>query len=142
MEQIVIRQRTDEQYHESYWVWPKQKDPKGVAIIPVLVGHLKKLQQGQDCILVGWVWNVDFKNLRIKTIMNDQSMLEATVRVLKQKINNHFRIVFLPEDDSFSRIRVFTLLLVSKISKEKLHDTMNQAWSKYTTVAFQFEKQL
>jgi hypothetical protein len=139
-EKIVVNQRQDEQYHESYWVWPKQKEPNGVSMIPVLVGHLKELQQGQDCILVGWVWNIDFKHPYVKTIMENASLRDATVEKLKQIINNHFRIVFLPEDSSFSRIRVITLLLVNRIAKIKLHDTLVQSWSKYTSVLSEFQK--
>jgi hypothetical protein len=103
---MVVNKRQDEQYHESYWVWPKKGGHKRGPTIPVLVGHLKQLQQGQDCILVGWVWYVDFKSPDVKTIMENASLRDAAVQKLKQIINNHFRIVFLPEDDSFSRIRV------------------------------------
>ena len=117
-DKIVVNQRQDEQYHESYWVWPKKEGPKSEPAIPVLVGHLKELQQGHDCILVGWVWYVDFKNPYVKTIMENGPLRDAAVQKLKQIINNHFRIVFLPEDNSFSRIRVFTLLLISRMTKQ------------------------
>lgn len=140
-DKIVVNKRQDEQYHESYWVWPKKEGHKGGPTIPVLVGHLKQLQQGQDCILVGWVWYVDFKNPYVKTIMENAPLRDAAVQKLKQIINNHFRIVFLPKDDSFSRIRVFTLLLVNGITKTKLHHTMKQSWSKFGTVLSEFEAQ-
>jgi hypothetical protein len=140
-DKIVVNQRQDEQYHESYWAWPKNEGPKRELTIPILVGHLKQLQEGQDCILVGWAWNIDFKNPYIKAIMENESLRDAAVQKLKQIINNHFRIVFLPEDNSFSRIRVFTLLLVSRITKAKLHDTMEQSWSNFAIVLSEFEKQ-
>jgi hypothetical protein len=140
-DKIVVNQRQDEQYHESYWAWPKNEGPKREPKIPILVGHLKQLQEGQDCILVGWVWNIDFKNPYIKAIMENASLRDTAVQKLKQIINNHFRIVFLPEDNSFSRIRVFTLLLVSRITKTKLHDSMEQSWSKFAIVLSEFEKQ-
>jgi hypothetical protein len=60
-DKLVFNQRQDEQYHESYWVWPMKEGHKRGPTIPVLVGHLKQLQQGRDSILVGWVWYVDFK---------------------------------------------------------------------------------
>jgi hypothetical protein len=138
---VVVNQRQDERYHESYWVWPKKGGPKREPTIPILVGHLKQLQQGQDCILVGWVWNIDFKNAYVKTVMENAPLRDAAVQKLKQIINNHFRIVFLPEHNSFSRIRVFTLLLVTRVTKTKLHDTMEQSWSKFATVLSEFEKQ-
>jgi hypothetical protein len=139
-EKIVVNEREDERYYESYWVGPKQKDPERVSI-PVLVGYLKKLQQGEDCILVGWVWTIDLNHPYVKTVMENPALRDAAVQKLKQTINNHFRIVFLPDDSSFSRIRVFTLLLVNRITKTKLHDTIVQSWLKYATVLFEFEKQ-
>jgi hypothetical protein len=73
--------------------------------------------------------------------MENAPLRDAAVLKLKQIINNHFRIVFLPEDDSFLRIRVLTLLLVSRITKTKLHDTMEQSWSKFGIVLSEFEAQ-
>lgn len=101
---LVVNEREDDLYHESYWVWPKPKDgrAKVVPMIPVLVGHLKKLQQGQDCIFVGWAWTVDLKHLYVKTVMDNPILRNALVQKLKQIINNQFRIDFLPNDNSFT----------------------------------------
>jgi hypothetical protein len=140
-EKFVVNERNDDQYHESYWVWPKKSSSKRRRLIPVLVGHLKEFQRGQDCVLVGWRWIVDMKQPYVKTVMNNEVMRDTVVQQLKQIINNHFRISFLPDDESFSTIRVFTLLLTSQLTKKKLHDSIRKSWLKYAEVLFQFEGQ-
>ena len=52
-QKLVINEREDDNFYFSYWIWPTKKRAKS-KLIPFLIGHLKKLQQGQDCILMGW----------------------------------------------------------------------------------------
>jgi hypothetical protein len=63
------------------------------------------------------------------------------LEILDQLINGNFRIKFLPNENSFSQIRVFTLIPVNLISKQIMHKMIIDLWLKYATMQFQFEKQ-
>lgn len=136
---FVVNNREDDRFHFSYWVWPNQKGSD--KIIPFLVGHLKELQQGQDCILMAWGWTIDLKHHMVKSVMYNPQLRDALVQKLKQIINNKFRIRFLPNDTSFSEIKVSTLVLVDQITKTILYNTITDLWLKFATVRFQYEKQ-
>ena len=73
--------------------------------------------------------------------MDNPKLRNALLDKLKQIINGNFRIKFLPNENSFSQIRVFTLIPINLITKAIMHKMIIDLWLKYATVLFQFEKQ-
>jgi hypothetical protein len=139
---LNFKEFENENFHFSYLVWAmKQGSNVGSKIMPIQVGYLKQLQQGHECILMGWGWTVDIKNNKVKTVMDNPKLRNALVEKLKQIIDSNFRIKFLPDDNSFSAIKVFTLIPVDVITKPIMHKTVIDLWLKYATVQFQFDKQ-
>lgn len=119
----------------------KQGSNVGSKIIPIQLGYLKPLQQRPECILMGWGWTVDIKNNKVKTVMANPKLRGALVEKLKQIIDSEFRIKFLPDDNSFSAIKVFTLIPADVITKPIMHKAVIDLWPKNATVQFQFDKQ-
>jgi hypothetical protein len=139
---LNFKEFENENFHFSYLVWTKKQGSNvGSNIIPIQVGYLKQLQQRQECILMGWGWTVDLKHYKVKTVMDNPKLRNALVEKLKQIINGNFRIKFLPNENSFSQIRVFTLIPVNFITKPIMHKMIIDLWLKYATMQFQFEKQ-
>ncbi len=132
----------DNRFHFSFLVWGKQPGTLlGAQIAPIQLAYLKQLHDGHECILAGWGWPVDFKNLKVKSVMDNPKLRDALVQKLRQIINDKFKISFLPNDNSFSEIKVFALLPVNQVTKEILDNAIIQPWLKFATVCFQFEKQ-
>ena len=113
----------------------------GSKIMPIQVGYLKQLHQSQECILLGWGWPVDLNHHKVKTVMDSPQLRNALVQKLKQIINDIFPIKFLRREDSFSEIRVFTLIPVNLITGPIMHKMIIDLWIKYATMQFQFDKQ-
>ncbi|HEX9319812.1 MAG TPA: hypothetical protein VF884_12840 [Nitrososphaeraceae archaeon] len=73
--------------------------------------------------------------------MDDKQLKNNLVYKLKEIIDGKFRIGFLPNDDSFTEIKVTALAITNKITKEILENTISDLWLRYFTVTFQFERQ-
>ena len=78
---FVINERIDPNYYFSFWIWPKEDQ----YLIPVLVGNLKEILNGRNCILVGWGWNLNLQDDTIKRAINNPIMRTNFVRELRNK---------------------------------------------------------
>jgi hypothetical protein len=45
-------------------------------MIDVVVGHLKELVSGHQCLIIGWEWKLDLKNKLVRAVLSD-SILKA-----------------------------------------------------------------
>ncbi len=140
---LAFKEIQDNRFHFSFLIWGKKRGTLlGAKIIPIQMAYLKQLQQGPECILMGWGWNVEqAKNVMVKSVMENSQLRNALVQKLREIINDKFKISFLPTDNPFSEIKVTALLLVNQLTKEIVDNAIIQLWRRFATVAYQFEKQ-
>lgn len=133
---VVNEREIDNEFHFSFWIWPKTSG----KVIPLIIGLLKQPVKGQDCILIGWGWNVDTKSDVMRDIINDPEKTTNLVNALKKVINpQKYNLKISPDEVHLEAIRVSFIYPIDRIDMESLRREITETWLQYANLLLHIE---
>jgi len=134
---FVVNERDDDNYRFSFFIWGKEKR-KG--LIPILIGYLKKPENNQECISIGWGWNLDLQSDVVRDVLNDPDKKSRFISSVRKVIDpKKYLLYFEPNEIELKVIKVIFVYPIDWLSKEQLYNEIIQLWVQQANVILHFE---
>jgi hypothetical protein len=87
-------------------------------MIDVVVGHLKELVSGHQCLIIGWEWKLDLKNKLVRAVLSDSILKAKFMKELEEQIDpGDFRFIFNPDKINFTFIKAQKIIPVHSLTR-------------------------